>query len=94
MKEFSAIKILFEELTFSLLFILPIAEQFIFKIQLLQIANSKIICTYSTETCSKLRNAGVNNHLPNKAFLTAPFCAGVSDKYYVLTPFFISVVQR
>ena len=31
---------------------------------MLQVANLKIICTYSTEAFSKLRSAGLNHHLP------------------------------
>ena len=48
-----------------------------------------LVCTDSTEIFfSKLRSAGLNYNLPS--FFTDSYCAGVSDKYCLLT-FFIKL---
>ena len=57
-----------------------------------QVASLKIIFTDSTEILfSKLRSAGLNQHLPKLSFFHSdPYCAGggVSNKHCLLT-FFI-----
>ena len=52
------------------------------------------VCTYSTEIFfSKLRSASLNYNLPS--FFTDSYCAGVSNKHYLLTFFiFLLTVPR
>ena len=42
---------------------------------MLQVANLKIICTFSTEAFSKLRSAGLNHHLPKLSIFSLTFTA-------------------
>ena len=70
---------IFKELSgviISVPFILPNVTPYSVAYQMLQIANLKIISTYSTETFSKLRFAGLNHLLPKLSISTVLYCVG------------------